>query len=656
MVNPKVPCARCGAMPPDEKQTGFPSCARCKQVRYCSIDCQQKDWKSHKKTACRLSSIRTGTRGQAEQTVAEPSTRTATSSDVVTPGSMSTAQQRELRDRVETAYLADHCTTPSDDGMMGSLPNYFLRQVFTSFVPLPDYAQEFFHDGLSEGLRNHAIREEVNHEYIQSRIAVFSYYESYVNGDLPQSVRDPMSSVLLRRLNLLRHAFPGKKLEWYFSSPPIGSVYEGPERPAYHPSIAASFSNFITPASHQRLISGRTHVAVGFVDLSLLLDCRLYDDVNAERPLTLYGYDSSAYVVAKSLVIWDLMENCNLTEGPSQVVQVWYSAVWTKRTTNAFLVAAKRLQARQPSILQPAVAVIIRHWAQSKGVGLKRTMSLRKKTTKNESSHARYFQRKCDWVEMLRYHLTGEFGLAGEPPCSGSIAMWDCPERTPPLQRNECVFNTISVQDVLESDAWDGHYFRTAEKEKTVRVSKLMANVREGKVLISLRCAMVCSGPVANEIASLNPHSISWSNVLDYFLPHQFHELAKACSTKTSGTTTATTHFGYSMNWPVSTFGSSIMDFEKPPTGMLEIIDKSNESLRQMLTSRRNSRRLFSFPIRKNPENTTAYTLALEAHKSWAEYFFRKSSALVHKTCLEEPNPLSSTMCPVSLAWTYTKK
>ena len=620
-----------------------------------------QDWKSHKKTTCQPFSIPTRTRGQSEQrTVAEPSGCATTSTEVVAPGpgSISTEQQRKHRDSFEAAYLAKHCTTLSDDplgSMVGSLPDSYLHQFFTNFVPLPGFAQEFFHDSLSEGLRNDAIREEVCHEYISSRINVFAFYESYVKGTLPKNDRDRTSLTLLRRLNLIR-VNPVRKLEWYFSSPPIGSVYEGPEITVYHPFIAASFSNFITPASHQRLISGTTHVAVGFVDLSLLLDRDLDDHINAEQPLTLYGYDSSAYVVAKSLVMWDLMENCNLAEGPSHVVQVWYSAVWTKRSTNAFLAAAKRVHAQQSSILQPDVAVIIRHWAQSKGVGLKRTMSLRNKTTKKESSQARYFQHKCDRVEMLRYHLTGEFGLSGEPPCSGSITMWDCPERTPPLQRGECVFNTISVQDVLESDAWDGNYFRTAEKEKTARASKLMASIREGKVKISLRRAMVCSGPIANEIASLGPHSISWSNVLDYFPPQQFHELAKACSAQTSGTATSTTHFGYSMNWPFNTFGSSIMDFDKPATDMLKIIDKSNESDRQMLTSRRNSKGVFSFPIRKNPENTTAYTLALEAHKTWVEYFFRESAALVHNTCLEEFNPLSITNCPVSLVWTYTKK
>jgi hypothetical protein len=195
------------------------------------------------------------------------------------------------------------------------------------------------------------------------------------------------------------------------------------------------------------------------------------------------------------------------------------------------------------------------------------------------------------------------------------------------------------------------------KKKKTARAVKLMTRVRDEKIKISLRLANVCLGPVAFEIASLCPHTISWSNVIDYFLPPNFHELARACSTKEeqNGTGSTTKHVGYSMNWPVVTFGVSIVDFESPAKCM-EIIENSNETYRRLLTAGRNRRNVFAFPLRRNPENTTAHTLSVGTYKRWVDFFFRESGAIVHKDQLEELNPLHISVAPVSLAWAYSTK
>ena len=80
------------------------------------------------------------------------------------------------------------------------------------------------------------------------------------------------------------------------------------------------------------------------------------------------------------------------------------------------------------------------------------------------------------------------------------------PRSYPTTTARRMVFDTMPVRDVLESEAWDGNYFQTAEKEKLARVIKLMQNIRDGKVTISFHLAKVCPGPVAKEISSLSPH------------------------------------------------------------------------------------------------------------------------------------------------------
>jgi hypothetical protein len=99
--------------------------------------------------------------------------------------------------------------------------------------------------------------------------------------------------------------------------------------PQYHAFITASFSNFSVPTvSQSALRYGTMHVAVGFVDLAQLLDCK-YEVGNSDNtePITFYGYKSSAYAIAKSLIVWDVLQNDDLNVTPSQVVQVWYSCV-----------------------------------------------------------------------------------------------------------------------------------------------------------------------------------------------------------------------------------------------------------------------------------------------------------------------------------------
>jgi hypothetical protein len=380
-------------------------------------------------------------------------------------------------------------------------------------------------DEISEGLRSNSMRTEIENEYKNMRLTPFSHYEGYKSGEIIRRNRNPQSQTLMRRLGIRNTDL--RKLDWYFRCPVLGTVYDEDAIPPYNAFTTASFSNFINPST-ECLTYGTTHVAVGFVDFGILLNCQ-YNNDNSKDPLRFYGYESSAYAIAKAFIILDLLQNGDPVEAPRQIVQVWYSSVWTKRTTNAFLVAATNVS-NKPD-LHPDVAALIGHWSNSRGVGLKKAMKLRSHT-KKESSLARYFLKKCDRNEMIRYHLTGEVGLCGGIPCSGSVTMWDCPEGMPPLQRNECIFNTMSIKDVLESNNWNGNYFKTAESEKIERVERLMTHIQNNRIEIHLRRGTVRLNTVADEISELSPDSISWSNVIDYFLPLQFHELAKACSSK----------------------------------------------------------------------------------------------------------------------------
>jgi hypothetical protein len=94
------------------------------------------------------------------------------------------------------------------------------------------------------------------------------------------------------------------------------------------------------------------------------------------------------------------------------------------------------------------------------------------------------------------------------------------------------VFEILTIADVVTSELYNGSYLKMAEKVKKACILTLLAHAqnRQIKVQLSVSLLSLNSSPVHEEIASLQPHSMSWSNILDYMSPDQFHALAKNCS------------------------------------------------------------------------------------------------------------------------------
>jgi hypothetical protein len=89
------------------------------------------------------------------------------------------------------------------------------------------------------------------------------------------------------------------------------------------------------------------------------------------------------------------------------------------------------------------------------------------------------------------------------------------------------------------------------------RIADLTRLLRSGAIVIQLHLCAVTPDEhaVQAEISALRPWTINWSNVPDYIAPKAFHPLARACSVE------STVHFMHSMNWPLSSFGASHIDF-----------------------------------------------------------------------------------------------
>ena len=219
--------------------------------------------------------------------------------------------------------------------------------------------------------------------------------------------------------------------------PEIRPVYGGGR-------VTHSFTN---QAYRQEILTtGKVHVAVGFVDLGVLLVAKL--NPAAAGPVHFVGYDLSAYAVAKTAVIWEIARS--IADPKYAMVQVWFSATWSKRTMGLFTSAATVCAARQHKSAE--VGTLLRHWSTSPGVEIRtaRKMWFGKKDVRAARSTIHHHLLRADRAAQIAYELTGDFGLSHETATVGSVVMFDNPDTTAPLDDDESVLATATLADVLQ--------------------------------------------------------------------------------------------------------------------------------------------------------------------------------------------------------------
>ncbi|KAG6969487.1 hypothetical protein JG687_00003183 [Phytophthora cactorum] len=283
----------------------------------------------------------------------------------------------------------------------------------------------------------------------------------------------------------------------------------------------------------------------------------------------------------------------------------------------------------------------------------------------------------------------------------GSLAMWNVPPGAPPLEE-DIAFNTVEFMDILEE------YAERQKKQKdaihrlsvtdlfVMYISQNLLRLRDlmvaNKLTIEVTYGVVKAvrGAGANDaenrkplsqIAALRPYTISWSNVLDYFLPDDFHDLARRCSVHGD-----CMHYGYSMNWTTQVFGASIIDYD--PDESKQLINSTLNTALGFPNSPSSSSssptslhevfkmlgldKLVSLPFREHPLNSTGYVLAQIYKPHWINHFTEKgqlTSAAAKRlgsVCtpsnggfqkgamdLAIPCPLYRTSTTLYLSWCY---
>ena len=560
--------------------------------------------------------------------------------------------EAQLRERAKVVPVADS-DSKSDSAcvqmlnMMASLMSDEHQMELYGYIvqPLPDFRYELYnkHSCWPPGVRAAYAEQYLNTSYQHGK-------------SLPHTMEMTLTSMgldsippdwILKRL----HSVP---MEWWMDSRAYGDIYEF-STSQYIPFIRHSFSN---QAYRKELLTrGRTHVAIGFVDLGVLLTCELTKS-GLGAPVKFVGFDCSAYAVAKTLVVWAICErskgrDVNVAVLVQAVVQVWFSTVWSESTNIIFVESCRELSYNRCIIEREDQDVIclLRYWSESAGVSLMSAVKQWNDFSTDSRSSIPHLKRESDRIDMSRYELTGAFGVDKDfKQVTGSICMFDCPDGTPPLAKDETVFSTIAIQHLFHEANPNQSIVEVLECIIFERVKRLVCWARNGEVEVNLICKRV--EDAVDEISEFAPWTMSWSNVLDYVSPSEFHRLARRCSRNGD-----TIHFGYSMNWISRVFGGSFLDMQGTPESRKKIIRLANDSF-DSIYGVMNCKDLLRLPPPTNPMNTTSLLLESGVYQKWIDWLAmqaRKEGYCSIANCEHAmPNVFASTgSSTIYFTWTY---
>ncbi|CAG8644039.1 9702_t:CDS:1, partial [Diversispora eburnea] len=195
-------------------------CSKCHRIYYCSGKCQKKDWKKHKEL-CKSSPV---------------------------------INVNETIDQTKVS------TFPPQ--MLELLSDMMDRTNFEENWNVPNFGQEYATKYPNERKRIQFL------ESSKSALECMQFEDKFIENDF--QISDP--SYLMKRWNEL-----SDKLIKFLSSPrEIGDIFTGKTKNPYVGDKgvgALSFSN--TPKPRFLLEQGKVHIAVGFVDLDLLLRAKI---------------------------------------------------------------------------------------------------------------------------------------------------------------------------------------------------------------------------------------------------------------------------------------------------------------------------------------------------------------------------------------------
>jgi hypothetical protein len=590
-------------------------CSKCRQAYYCSKECQKKDWKLHKKSC-----------GKNE-------------------GAMSSSSGSSLSEMTE--ILTDIMQSMDKNN---SLKNWNVPDFGK------EYATEYSHEVSHINFLNSA----------KSSLKSLQIVERFLDSDIGNE-SDPAN--LMKRWSEL-----SDDLIDFLSVPrKFGDIFTGKTKKPYvgDKGIGAlSFSNM--PKQSLILDQGKTHVAVGFVDLDFLLRARIVQNKNSvKQPNKFIGYEGSVYAVAKTNVIKEMM----VEKVPIRsIIEVWFSTVWTVETLKHFENAVKivlkyeNAPNNKPSNptkkeLHPKVRSLISHWSKSVTTpkSRKEAHKLWAETFGPEDSMISVIANLIkvrDRVQVARYMLTGEFPLMDdqqEKDLIASITMFNCNDGISPHSTSEFMFQMMPMDTILPKNKREETPFLNAIynflEDSITKIctwlSSSVENTESIEIYLHYQTVTNENSELLASIRQLDPWTMSWSNICDYFYAQDFHKLLRACSGDD------TVHVMTSMNWITEVFGAHIMEYEGKYRR--EIFNNAQKTI-SMTGKLKDPSGYFRYDkVITHPYNIGDIGATSMVIESWKNYFFKGQDLNIGEVSIIPYAQTHKTHRLLNICYTFNK-
>eukprot|EP01042_Synura_sphagnicola_P001774 gene1774-2082_t len=357
----------------------------------------------------------------------------------------------------------------------------------------------------------------------------------------------------------IRFTYPRFQEDW-LDKANYGDILWLKERVPYLTSELQPFRN--SPPNIIRLQPDSRHVSLGFVDIAELLYAD-YQHVGLgggrdrdNRPVTWVGIEQSVYCCC---VVRAVAEMLSMEDVPAlHLLQVMYSSVWRRETNATFREAVRRILSKHNDAgadskhkLNPEMLAVFLLW-NSHEVPILEAGSEWLRTRSRSAIYICNLLRKADRLAVCEYHLTGAL-LGGE---LGSVVMFGLPrESYGNLETDIHFLGTIHVE--LLNEAWmkpgAGTVVDAACDLVLERIELLRRRVRAGKVFIQVHNMSISpeNSEVFRFISALDPSSISWSNLCDYFTPQEMGAMLRqfTIGIVSPGGKVNVRHYMSSRNW-----------------------------------------------------------------------------------------------------------
>lgn len=397
-----------------------------------------------------------------------------------------------------------------------------------------------------------------------------------------------------------------KSMKWWKSAH-IGDIESQRARSIYPPDVLHTYSN-VNPMQYS-LAYGKLHIAVGHVDLGVLLSAEYVGDP-ADGPIEFIGYEASPYAVARTKILHQMLED---GADVDSVLQVAYSSGWSMDTLSSFRKALRNVL--KVDSLPDQVHEILMRWTESPNVDLRTSQEMWLKLHDNERYAPANIVCKDDRMKVMHYMVSGRL-----LDCAvGSITMFVLPSDIPHVANEESIFSLVFPEQLAKEYVRHHSVIDTIIGILRSRIRNLQDNILAKQVCIESKLKRIdlLSPSELADLRSKAPDSISWSNLCDHMTFEDYHQMLIACSTSN------TTHHMHSMNWMKDIKGFFLADYENIDD-QISMTEKHQKQCSNFLLNCF-GRHVFLVPPVELPNNLFQMAASNFAPR-WVEYFSRSGS------------------------------